>query len=307
MNASVNQYFQEIFTQNFIIVFLGLVIICINSIFVLTFFKSPIFINNPRYILYIHLVINDMIMVWITVTLFVMAYAWQNVIFSFCCPLLIIASTTQKNTPLNLAAMALERYIAICKPLHHPQICTVRRTYFLIFFIWIAGIIPPLIDLVISAILFPLFIYLQTVNACAAVKLYNTDYHYKKNMALNVIYTSFVWIVLVYTYCRVLFTAKKMSSDKVSAKKAQSTILLHGVQQLLCMLSYTTPVIDLFFARILPDQLIKISFYAYLLTNIVPRLLSPLIYGVRDQAFAKHLRKNVSCTLCVVKIESAEK
>ncbi|XP_062852798.1 odorant receptor 131-2-like [Trichomycterus rosablanca] len=305
MNTSVNQNFQEIFTQNFITVFLGLVIICINSIFVSTFFKSKIFLNNPRYILYIHLVINDIIMVWISVTLFVMAYAWQNVIFSFCCPLLITASTTQKNTPLNLA-MALERYIAICKPLHHPQICTVRRTYFLIFLIWIAGIIPPLIDLVISAILFPLFI-LKTVKVCSSAIVYNTDYHDKKNMATNVIYTSFVWIVLVYTYCRVLFTAKKMSSDKVSAKKAQSTILLHGVQQLLCMLSYTTPVIDLFFARILPDQLKKISSNAYLLTNIVPRLLSPLIYGVRDQAFAKHLRKNVSCRLCVVKIESAEK
>lgn len=294
-NSSVNLNFQDVFTQNFIIVFLGSTIICINAMFVLTFFKSPVFINNPRYILYIHLVINDMIMVWISVTLFVMAYVWRNVILSFCCPLLILASTTQKNTPLNLAAMALERYIAICKPLHHSQICTVRRTYILIFFIWVAGIIPPIIDFIISAILFPLFIYIQTVKVCSSAVLYNTEYHNQRNMATNVIYTSFVWIVLVYTYCMVLFTAKKMSSDKVSAKKAQSTILLHGVQQLLCMLSYTTPVTDLVFGRIFPDEIKRISFYAYLLTNIIPRLLSPLIYGVRDQAFAKHLRKNVFC------------
>ncbi|KAL1272357.1 hypothetical protein QQF64_028219 [Cirrhinus molitorella] len=40
------------------------------------------------------------------------------------------------NTPLILAGMAVERYVAICKPLHHHQICTVRRTYILISLIW---------------------------------------------------------------------------------------------------------------------------------------------------------------------------
>ncbi|XP_058258537.1 odorant receptor 131-2-like [Hemibagrus wyckioides] len=308
MNSSMNgessqESFEEVFSKIFVSLLLGVIIIFINGSFVFTFLKSSVFYNNPRYILYIHLVINDMIMVGVSVALLVMAYTWRNVSISSCCVLVIIASATQKNTPLNLAAMAIERYIAICKPLHHSQICTVHRTFILIIFIWGVGLIPPLTDLVISAILFPLFIF-NTVTVCSSSFLYSTVYHNQRKQATQAIYTSFVWIVLVYTYCRVMIAARKMSSDKESTKKAKSTILLHGVQQLLCMLSFTTPVLDFVFGRVMPTQWRKISFYAYLITNVVPRLLSPLIYGIRDQTFLKHFNRNFSCKVFIVKVET---
>ncbi|KAL1272356.1 hypothetical protein QQF64_028218 [Cirrhinus molitorella] len=81
-----------------------------------------------------------------------MAYAWQNVPLPFCATLLVITATAHKNTPLTLAGMAIERYIAICKPLHHHQICTVRRTYILISLIWGVGVIPGLADLILLSI-----------------------------------------------------------------------------------------------------------------------------------------------------------
>lgn len=308
MNSSMNgvswqESFEEVFSKIFVSVLLGFIIICINGSFVFTFFKSSVFYYNPRYILYLHLVINDMIMVGVSVTLLVLAYTWKNVSIMSCCVFVIIASATQKNTPLNLAAMAIERYIAICKPLHHTQICTVQRTFILIVFIWGVGLIPPLTDLIISAIIFPLFVF-NTVTVCSSSYLYNTVYHDQRKQATQAIYTSFVWIVLVWTYCRILIAARKMSSDKESTKKAKSTILLHGVQQLLCMLSFTPPVLDFIFIRIMPTQWRKISFYAYLITNIVPRLLSPLIYGIRDQTFLKHLNRNFSCRVLNHKIMS---
>ncbi|XP_060724575.1 odorant receptor 131-2-like [Tachysurus vachellii] len=308
MNSSMNgeskqESFEEIFSKIFVSLLLGFIIICVNGSFVFTFLKSSVFYNNPRYILYIHLVINDMIMVGVSVALLVMVYTSRNVSFSYCCVLILITSATQKNTPINLAAMAIERYIAICKPLHHSQICTLHRTFILIGFIWVFGLIPPLTDLVISAILFPLFT-LNTVPVCSSSFLYNTVYHDQRKQATQAIFTSFVWIVLVLTYYKVLIAARKMSSDKESTKKAKCTILLHGVQQLLCMLSFTPPVLDLVFVRIMPTQWRKISFYAYLLTNIAPRLLSPLIYGIRDQTFRKHLNRNFSCRVFIVKVES---
>lgn len=300
---SKQESFEEIFSKIFVSLLLGFIIICVNGSFVFTFLKSSVFYSNPRYILYIHLVINDMIMVGVSVALLVMVYTSRNVSLSYCCVLILITSATQKNTPLNLAAMAIERYIAICKPLHHSQICTLHRTFILIGFIWIFGLIPPLTDMVISAILFPLFT-LNTVPVCSSSFLYNSVYHDQRKQATQAIFTSFVWIVLVLTYYKVLIAARKMSSDKESTKKAKSTILLHGVQQLLCMLSFTPPVLDLVFVRIMPTQWRKISFYAYLLTNIAPRLLSPLIYGIRDQTFLKHLNRNFSCRVFIVKVES---
>ncbi|XP_066520093.1 odorant receptor 131-2-like [Hoplias malabaricus] len=306
MNSSLNQLgtpgFGE-FVRIPIIFILGFSIICINGTFVFTFFKSSVFYRDPRYILYVHLVINDVLMVGVSVTLYIMSFSLQNVNLCVCCLLLFIASTTHKNTPLNLAGMAVERYIAICKPLHHPQICTVRRTYVLICLIWEAGFIPSLTDLIIARIIRPFSIF-DSITYCAPSFLYSSLYHEQKNMAVQCIYMSLVWIIIVFTYCRVLVTARKMSTDKVSAKKAQSTILLHGVQLLLCMLSYTTPVLDIILVLIIPTQKRNIVFCTYLLTNIVPRLLSPLIYGIRDQTFVKHMRKNFLGKILVVKIES---
>ncbi|KAJ8358578.1 hypothetical protein SKAU_G00151030 [Synaphobranchus kaupii] len=65
----------------------------------------------------------------------------------FCFIVLIIADITSKNTPLNLAGMAIERYIAICDPLHHAQVCTVHRTYIAIGVSWGVGAVPAMSDL----------------------------------------------------------------------------------------------------------------------------------------------------------------
>ncbi len=228
-------------------------------------------------------------MVCLSVTLFVMSFAWQNVPFPFCATLLIITSTAHKNTPLTLAGMAVERYIAICKPLHHHQICTVRRTYILISLIWGVGVLPGLNDLIVIVIVRPLSVF-KTVALCSSATLYNTPYHEElSKFTLGFIHL-LCGVILVFTYCQVLIAARRASTDKSSAKKAQSTILLHGAQLLLCMLSYITPVLDKIYLQLVTDQQKKISFFNYLLTNIVPRLLTPLIYGVRDKHFYNRMK-----------------
>ncbi|KAI7807480.1 odorant receptor 131-2-like [Triplophysa rosa] len=297
--------FAEYFVRNFIVVVFGTIINCINGIFVFTFFRSSIFYNDPRYILYIHLVINDMLMVFMTVVLFVMAYAWSNVPVPFCILLLIISSTTHKNTPLTLAGMAIERYIAICKPLHHSHICTVRRTYILIFLIWGVGVIPALTDLVVFGIVLPISIFTKGA-LCSSANLYSTPYHTVISKCTHGLYTSAVWLILLFTYVRVLVTAKRATSDKSSAKKAQSTILLHGIQLLLCMLSYITPLIDRIYVPLIPSEQKKIVFFHYLLTNMAPRLLSPLIYGVRDQHLYKHVKGLFTCRILIVKVKATK-
>nr|XP_055068082.1 odorant receptor 131-2-like [Misgurnus anguillicaudatus] len=298
--------YTEYFVRNFIVVVLGIIINSVNGLFVFTFFRSSIFYNDPRYILYIHLVMNDILMVFITVILFVMAYAWSNVPLPFCFILIIIASTTHKNTPLTLAGMAIERYIAICKPLHHPQICTVRRTYILISLIWGVGVFPALADFFLFLIVFPLSVFSEG-TLCSIVILYSSPYHYMMSKFLHGLYTSAVWLILVLTYYRVMVTARRADTDKSSAKKAQSTILLHGLQLMLCMLSYITPLIDRIYAPLLPYEQKKMIFLNYIITNMMPRLLSPLIYGIRDKHFYKHMKGHFKIRLFIVKVEATKR
>ncbi|XP_050969349.1 odorant receptor 131-2-like [Labeo rohita] len=289
MNSTMLQYsaqdtFMEAFVRNFLFVLFGTIINSINVVFVFTFFRSSVFYNDPRYILYIHLVINDMLMVFFSVSLSVIANAWPTIPLPFCVLLLIMSSATHKNTPLTLAGMAIERYIAICKPLHHHQICTVRRTYILISLIWGVGVIPGLSDFIIIVLFRPPSIF-TTGTRCTPTNVYNMRYHEELIKVMNGLYSSVVWLILVFTYCQVLIAARRASADKSSAKKAQSTILLHGAQLLLCMLSYITAVMDKILSQFVIDYWKNVAILNFLLTNLLPRLLTPLIYGVRDNLF----------------------
>ncbi|XP_055068326.2 odorant receptor 131-2-like [Misgurnus anguillicaudatus] len=295
---SVDGY-EEALVKNIVIVFFGLIINFINAMLVVIFVSNPIFSRDSRYILYINLVMNDMIMIFVSVALYVMSYTLRIVNFPFCCTLLMLAATTFMISPLNLAGMAIERFIAICKPLHHHQICTPQRTYIFISFLWCVGAIPSLTDIII------LFLT-QTESSfkspaiCYPPIVFPTKPHQDRATYSQVIYMSLVWLILIYTYCRVLLTAKKATSNG-AANKARNTILLHGVQLLLCMLSYISPVLNYVISN-LPAYRTTLIFLIYLLTNIIPRLLSPLIYGARDQKFAKKIRERFTCKVFILKI-----
>ena len=57
------------FIKNFVSCFLGVLINTINGFFVYIFFRNATFQRDPRYILYIHLVLNDSLMLTIAVFL----------------------------------------------------------------------------------------------------------------------------------------------------------------------------------------------------------------------------------------------
>ncbi|XP_028849229.1 odorant receptor 135-1, partial [Denticeps clupeoides] len=82
------------------------------------------------------------------------------------------------------------------------------------------------------------------------------------------------WLYFTKILCRAA------SSDPTQLKKALRTILLHDVQQLLCMLLFITPFLD--------QMLTSVTlFLTFIIANMLPRLLRPLTYGLRGQALKK--------------------
>uniref|UniRef100_A0A4W6BMW7 Si:dkeyp-3f10.16 n=1 Tax=Lates calcarifer TaxID=8187 RepID=A0A4W6BMW7_LATCA len=274
----------EAFSKNFIAFGLCIIINCINGAFVYTYCKSEVLHRDPRYVLYIHLVINDMIMLTFSVALHIFTYTIP-LTFAPCCIIL--------NSPLNLAGMAVERYIAVCRPLHHAQICTVQRAYALIALIWVVSLIPALTDIMVVLATQPLSVFSRIIF-CYPSYLYNTPYHKAQSMAVQVLLFSFVVLTLIITYLKVLCAAQAASgSDQASARNARNTILLHGVQLLICTLSFISPLINIISLSIWPQGRTVMLFINYLLTELIPRLLSPLIYGVRDKKFSSLIRLHV--------------
>lgn len=287
-------FFDEAVLKNLTVIVFAVIINSINSLLLYTAFKNPIFAQEPRYILYMQLIINDIITLTVCVTLFVFTYLVPNLNVAICCILILIASNVYKNTPLNLAGMALERYVAICYPLHHARICTIQNTKILIGIIWLMGALPGIVDLFVVLALRPLSFF-TTSRMCYQQNVFNFEYHIISHAVFNIVYMCSVWVLLFYTYFKVLFSAKAAASGPAQAQKARRTILLHGVQLLLCTLSLFTTVLDGTLTALFPNYQSVIYFTTFTLTTILPRLLSPLIYGMRDQKFKKYMKSSLMC------------
>uniref|UniRef100_A0A3B4U6H7 G-protein coupled receptors family 1 profile domain-containing protein n=1 Tax=Seriola dumerili TaxID=41447 RepID=A0A3B4U6H7_SERDU len=254
------------------------------------FCPSPqVFNMNPRYILYIHLVINDIILLTIFTLIQVLSYIVFTLNVSLCIILLMIAIFANLNNPLTLAVMAVECYIAICFPLRHTQICTVKKTYVVIGLIWVALSILP--DLFILLATEPLHFFHSRV-LCTRYTVFRSIYSLKKREASHIVCLVLVWLILFYTYFRILFAAKGATAD---FKKARNTILLHGFQLLLCMLTYVRPMFQQGLLYLLPKQHLSVRFACYVIVQILPRFVSPIVYGLRDQTFRRYVRRYLLC------------
>ncbi|KAJ4922328.1 hypothetical protein JOQ06_022863 [Pogonophryne albipinna] len=283
----VRDRFTSAFVKNLIVVLVWLLLSYINGSLVATFFRHQTFYEDPRYILFIHMVINDSIQLTVTITLFLLSYIFYRINVSFCCFFILVAVFTTRNTPLNLASMAIERYIAICEPLRHTQICTVRRTYIVIGMIWFICAAPDITDLFVTLATESMSFFHESVS-CLRQNVFKDPILAQKRLAFDVIYFSCVFLTLVFTYLRIVFAAQALSTDKMSAKRARKTILLHGAQLAMCMLSYISPSVEIVLSSIFPGR--GIRFANYLIVFILPRFLSPIIYGVRDKKFRKYLK-----------------
>ncbi|XP_029358299.1 odorant receptor 131-2-like [Echeneis naucrates] len=283
--------FTKALTKNMIVVIISISINYIYAGLIFTFCKHQIFYTNPRYILFIHLVINDMTQVTLTVILFIISYTIYKLSVSVCCIFILLALFTTENTPLNLASMAVECYIAICLPLRHVQICTVSRTLMLIGLIWATSMLSVLPDLFVTLATEPLDFFHSRVF-CLRQTVFPHPLIIRKRDLSYAVFLVIVLFVIIFVYFRILFTAKTASRD---AKKARNTVVLHGFQLLLSTASYATPQLKDALQHWFPENYTNSLFATYIIVQILPRSISPIIYGIRDKTFRRYLKRYLLC------------
>lgn len=142
---------------------------------------------------------------------------------------IMTAVLTTRSTPLILAGMAVERYISICFPLHYSQLCTAPRTFLVLAAILALAAAPPLSDLLVALAYEPPGFFRSTIF-CDQPLLFRHRSVYYKNCAFDGVYLSCVALALLYTYCKIMLTARAASAGLPSVRKARNTVLLHGVQ-----------------------------------------------------------------------------
>ncbi|XP_057193789.1 odorant receptor 131-2-like [Triplophysa rosa] len=283
-NVIPRDSFAAALTKNIVAMLVWLALSMLNCSMVSTFRKHSFFYEDPRYIMFICMVINDAVQLTLVTALYVVSYAFSKILASACCPLIMTAAATCRSTPFILAGMALERYISICFPLHYSHICTIRRTAWTICIIFLLSFTPPLTDLLITVVKEPPSLFHSSIF-CDHTLLFRDRSIYFKNLVFDSVYFSFVFLTLFYTYCKIMLTARAASTDLVSAKKARNTVLLHGVQLLLCLLAFVVPSMQAPLIQLFPMYSLEIRYVNFLLVYIIPRFLSPMIYGFRDKKF----------------------
>ncbi|XP_075706079.1 odorant receptor 131-2-like [Rhinoderma darwinii] len=256
------------------------------AVLLIVYFTTPHVRDNARYILFAHMLINDTL--YLIVTLFLsLSYRFNfyNKV-SICYFTLTLATTTFRVTPYNLAAMAFERYIAICFPLRHAILCTAKRTYSVMVVMWLVGLLPCVADFVvlIDSVEKDFF---SRYLLCRQERLI---VHPVQNILRTSTYIGnllLVALVILFTYIKVMMVARKSGSGQSSASRAGRTLILHTLQFMLCMMSLTSSVTESYQG----DYTIILIHVNFLFFMCLPRLLSPLIYGIRDKVFSKCIKK----------------
>ncbi|CAL8281495.1 unnamed protein product [Arctogadus glacialis] len=109
------------------------------------------------------------------------------------------------------------------------------------------------------------------------------------NTAFTAVYFLLVGGVILYTYVRILLAARSAAAAAAAGTSAAGrTVLLHMLQLCLCLASTTfnamSSLVMLSFGVVMARN---VQYLLFLSLVIFPRVLSPLIYGLRDKAFRR--------------------
>uniref|UniRef100_A0A8C3SHV5 Olfactory receptor n=1 Tax=Chelydra serpentina TaxID=8475 RepID=A0A8C3SHV5_CHESE len=192
-----------------------------------------------------------------------------------------------------LAAMAYDRYVAICNPLHYPDIMNRRACFQLAGASWFSGF--PVATVQTTWIFSLPFCGPNQVNhffcdsppvlelACADTSLFEIE-----ALTATVLFILFPFLLILVSYVRIITTILRMPSEE-GRRKAFSTCSSHLV---VVTLFYGTASSTYFRPKssYSPDikKLISLSY------TVVTPMLNPIIYSLRNKEVKSALRRTLT-------------
>ena len=280
---------QGITAQILVIIFL-----CINMLLIVTFFKKECFHTSARYILFAVMLLSDSFMLIMSDFLLILSYFQYTMQVWLCAIISVVVLLYSKVSPVTLTAMTLERYVAICMPLRHAQLCSTRNTMHCILIIYgISSIYCIVIFLMFFAS--ASYSFYKQNKVCSVEMLIMHSWQDHVRSAVNQIYSLVMCIIIIFSYDKIMKVAKAASGEsKKSTQKGLQTVVLHAFQLLLCLIRLWCPFIEAAVLRFDVSLYTNVIYFNYIMFSLAPRCLSSLIYGLRDETFFLAL-KNFVC------------
>ncbi|XP_027136608.1 odorant receptor 131-2-like [Larimichthys crocea] len=271
---------------------LVVIFLCINSLLIITFFRKECFYTTTRYILFAVTLLSDSFMLVMSDILLIFTHFGFAMQVWICIIISVVVFVYNIVTPVTLTAMTLERYVAICMPLRHSQLCSMRSTMHCILIIHGLSSVPCIV--VLSTFFASASFSLYKQYRLCAIKIFML-YRWQDRVisAVQEFYFLIMVIIILFSYVKIMKVAKAASGeDKKSSWKGLRTVILHGFQLLLCLIQLWTPFIESTLLRFHLMLFTHVRLSNFILFGLTPKCLSPLIYGLRDETFSQAL-KNV--------------
>ncbi|XP_006997021.3 olfactory receptor 4C15-like [Peromyscus maniculatus bairdii] len=260
-----------------------------NMIIVVTIVYSPSLFGTPMYFFLSFLSFLDACISSVMTPKMIIDFFYERKIISFeCCMAQLFGSHFFAGAEvIVLSAMAYDRYVAICKPLHYSSIMNRRVCGILVGVAWAGGFLHSIIQIIFTLQLpfcGPNFIDHFICDLFPLLKLACTDTHifvilvFANSGSICII----IFSLLLVSYGIILFSLRSHSSE--GRRKALSTCGSHITVVLLffvpCILIYARNTSALSFEK-------NVLIFADVLTP----LLNPIVYTFRNKEMKNAIRK----------------
>ncbi|KAM9811528.1 odorant receptor 131-2-like [Syngnathus typhle] len=279
---------------NFIQVLMA-VFLAINVFQLVALFSKEQFTSSTRYILFGNMLLNDCWFLLVSNLLLLFYFFDVATDLRLCLLIYFFLAISNMATACTLTAMTLERYVAVCVPLRHADLCSGRRALGAVALIGAVSSVPCAVFF--TAIL-PSVIRRNFAEElrCSAQNLEAYPWHNYLRSAMFLLYFMVMAGVIVFCYVRITKAANAASAgDRAASRKGLGTVSLHAFQLLLCLLYLLVPMAEKAIEGQNNTLFQYIRTFNYVVLILTPRCLSPLVYGLRDEMFFKVLKSYALC------------
>ncbi|XP_045679258.1 olfactory receptor 4F3/4F16/4F29-like [Phyllostomus hastatus] len=259
-----------------------------NSLIMLTVTTDP-HLHSPMYFLLANLSFIDLGVSSVTSPKMIYDLFRKRKVISFsgCITQIFFIHTIGGVEMVLLIAMAFDRYVAICKPLHYLTIMSSRMCIYFLMTAWMTGLIHSMVQLAFVVKLpfcGPNFLDSFYCDLPRFIKLACTDtYQLEFMVTANSGFISVgSFLILIISYIVIILTVQKHASAGLS--KALSTLSAH------------ITVVVLFFGPLIffymwPSPSTHLDKFLALFDAVLTPFLNPVIYTFRNQEMKVAMRR----------------